>query len=803
MPYMISSSQIRDLPDILSAFTANSLTIDLSGYITIDGIHFGGGYPDLYRQTIKNNPAYGHYAWGSTWIYDTVTCLEISGQGLIVDGCINCSGISMNSQMTGYSGLVLDNSDGRNGFIQWGNTYATTVRLAQVVISGHSEQVLAVQAYVGAGGKFNSGTWDLGALDVSLLFCDHIVSASAGGIYLFDDLRLYGPSSGHKLYDSTNNAGTDNYVLTIDPTTHLPQWKPAGITSTFTDIQVNHVIFNGDTTANLTNWNATAGGFISTHGIASSGDFYTPNSLWTAGAVIFNPASLISGAGSGMAYLIWVNNLTLGLLCDASPSGWTTNQYTVNGHNYYFGALDLGAVFVQYVNPIGSLHYVSVVGTQFNDDSSVNFNGDLHLSGSKKIYDSTSNAGANGQFLTINSSGYPVWSSYTPSSWNGGTITNPLSLNGCVLSNDTGNILKIISSYSSVSIGAQNSSYIHFLSNGGLPFYFNNDVFIGDNCHLKFHTNNANFMSWTSGGWQGGTPNYGIATNGDFYVNGNQVLAGGLQFNQGGQSAYIIWSNNYVLTVGASGGPFWYGVGHNYTGYFGAIDCGAVFTSILNPIGNTSSITVGGSLQVSGMITMSLSNYIAWNGDVYLSRANPNVLSINNNAGSLGALNVSTIFTDHINSASGSDVYLFQNLRLYYSGYNLFPYANNDGNVGGNGAGTNYYWGSVWANYLKYHTSNTSFDALDDLSLVKNYKTKTETVTHPTTKESVEVEVVDVENSLPHLLDENGFRDPARDVGFLLGCAKYSALKHDGHDKRLAELEQEIAELRSQLAKKT
>jgi hypothetical protein len=34
-------------------------------------------------------------------------------------------------------------------------------------------------------------------------------------------------------------------------------------------------------------------------------------------------------------------------------------------------------------------------------------------------------------------------------------------------------------------------------------------------------------------------------------------------------------------------------------------------------------------------------------------------------------------------------------------------------------------------------------------------------------------EVVDIETSLPFLLDEDDFCDPARDVGFLLGYAKF------------------------------
>jgi hypothetical protein len=126
----------------------------------------------------------------------------------------------------------------------------------------------------------------------------------------------------------------------------------------------------------------------------------------------------------------------------------------------------------------------------------------------------------------------------------------------------------------------------------------------------------------------------------------------------------------------------------------------------------------------------------------------------------------------------------------------LKPPANNQGNIGGDGTGTDYYWGSVWANYLKYHTSHAAFDALDDLGLVKNYKLKTET--RMVSGEEIDVDVID-SDSLPFLKDENGFHDPARVNGFLLGCAKFSALKHDGHDKRMDALEAQIKDLQMQL----
>jgi hypothetical protein len=105
------------------------------------------------------------------------------------------------------------------------------------------------------------------------------------------------------------------------------------------------------------------------------------------------------------------------------------------------------------------------------------------------------------------------------------------------------------------------------------------------------------------------------------------------------------------------------------------------------------------------------------------------------------------------------------------NGNGIFPNGNNNGAVGGDGSGTNYYWSSIWGNYLKYHTSCSSFDALDDLALVKNYKTKTETKLDPASNQEYREDVIDPE-SLSFLRDGNGFAEPGKDTGFLLGCIK-------------------------------
>jgi hypothetical protein len=121
--------------------------------------------------------------------------------------------------------LVLDNGSTGNGILQYGTGNYQGMRLAQTT-NGYDQShpsVLSLQTYTDAGhtGTF---TWQLGVMNMSTLFADHINSASAAGIYLFDDLRLYGPTSGHKLYDSANNAGSDGQFLMVDPTTHLPKW---------------------------------------------------------------------------------------------------------------------------------------------------------------------------------------------------------------------------------------------------------------------------------------------------------------------------------------------------------------------------------------------------------------------------------------------------------------------------------------------------------------------------------------------------------------------------------------------------
>jgi hypothetical protein len=98
---------------------------------------------------------------------------------------------------------------------------------------------------------------------------------------------------------------------------------------------------------------------------------------------------------------------------------------------------------------------------------------------------------------------------------------------------------------------------------------------------------------------------------------------------------------------------------------------------------------------------------------------------------------------------------------------NILPASQNVGNIGTN----TLYWGSIWGNYVRYKNLS-SFDALDDLVLAKNYKIKT------ITEDGVQKEVVD-HDSMPFLKaeGEEPFFDLGKTNGFLLGCIKALVLR--------------------------
>jgi hypothetical protein len=186
----------------------NGLTKDIFGFIDVAGINFGGEWGSLYRQTVGDDKV-----------------IELGGTGLIIDGSLNVDRISMNQ-----GELSLGRFGGDGGYIYFHdakNIIENDARLAQVTIAGQTRPVLAVQAYVGSGGKY--GAWDLGTLDVSNLFVDHLMSSSGDGIYLFDSLRFCYSADGVTihgvhLFDALNSVGSTGQVLTVNAE-GLPQWQ--------------------------------------------------------------------------------------------------------------------------------------------------------------------------------------------------------------------------------------------------------------------------------------------------------------------------------------------------------------------------------------------------------------------------------------------------------------------------------------------------------------------------------------------------------------------------------------------------
>ncbi len=98
-------------------------------------------------------------------------------------------------------------------WIQWGSN----TRLYE-----DGDGILKVQHYTDAGHPYEF-TWQLGVMKMSTIFADHINSASGEGIYCFDHLKIFnGTSNSIKLYDSTNQPGSDGQVL--KNVGGYPQW---------------------------------------------------------------------------------------------------------------------------------------------------------------------------------------------------------------------------------------------------------------------------------------------------------------------------------------------------------------------------------------------------------------------------------------------------------------------------------------------------------------------------------------------------------------------------------------------------
>ncbi|MCL5876449.1 MAG: hypothetical protein M1540_01395 [Candidatus Bathyarchaeota archaeon] len=153
-----------------------------------------------------------------------------------------------------------------------------------------------------------------------------------------------------------------------------------------------------------------------------------------------------------------------------------------------------------------------------------------------------------------------------------------------------------------------------------------------------------------------------------------------------------------------------------------------------------------------------------------------------------GNINVvnATLYTNGIGVYNSSAITSYNSIN---------PYSSNSYGLGG---GSNY-WSGVCSNRL-YAKDGTvhSFDALDDLGLVKNYKVKTDAVGR---------ETIDLASSLPHVLADDDdksaeFYDVSKMNGFTLGCLKALALNKDKQEAEIQKLKQRIETLEKQLMQK-
>ena len=138
----------------------------------------------------------------------------------------------------------------------------------------------------------------------------------------------------------------------------------AGNMSVSNSVASPHFFLSGSG-GEISAWSATHGSFTSANGITSNGDINCGGNLWMSGSILFNA----SASDSDFVYLVWVNSDVLGLLCDNDYQHFNVS-YTWNSRTYYLGALDCGAVFTAYVNPIAGFSYVSVDGTLFGTTAS-------------------------------------------------------------------------------------------------------------------------------------------------------------------------------------------------------------------------------------------------------------------------------------------------------------------------------------------------------------------------------------------------------------------------------------------------
>lgn len=398
-----------------------------------------------------------------------------------------------------------------------------------------------------------------------------------------------------------------------------------------------------------------------------------------------------------------------------------------------------------------------------------------------------------------------------------------LILGGCYLSADNNATLRIASASSSVTIGAQNSSYIHFISNGGLQFYFNNDLLTTG--HFGF-TTGANFCAWSSTLYNDngvGTRStvYGIQSSGDVYIPNSLQVAGNVQFSYGNGSVSLIWANTWVLSLIANGtdsngqsSPFAYTCNKDprtgatvtpYTAYFGALDCGAVYCQYVQPIGTTSSVTVAGysvfnytglngSNQPLGITSFGSSNDFGTNSFQF------GIAGYSSSTWPFGVCyNGSRYFAVDTNGNLHIDGYIASSLVPVSSSVqlgnggspwsgaviqNMYTTAANTGTIGT----SSYYYSTIYGNQIfqKGGGSLHSFDAYDDLNLARQIG-------------SVDG-AIDL-SSIPFLVDGNGFIEFGLMNGWHLSFERAIVGAVDTQNQNIQALLSRVEALEAKLAK--
>jgi hypothetical protein len=228
--------------------------------------------------------------------------------------------------------------------------------------------------------------------------------------------------------------------------------------------------------------------------------------------------------------------------------------------------------------------------------------------------------------------------------------------------------------------------------------------------------------------------------------------------------------------------------GNSAIGFGGSANIGGCAAGMWN----AQSATYGGLVFLSD--DWSYSPQFTWYG----SRSGTRLMSLDS-SGNLRTTNIyvggSLTFnysTPNVTIGWGS-----QNLNGYTSGY-IYPThaCVQNGSVWDQGVGlgcSSYFWN--WVDSAYFYGKNTTIiamDDIDDLGLVKAYKTK---------KIGNKI-VVDMQ-SMPHLTPDDplhkDFYDSGKIFGYTLGCHKAAALKLDEHESMMANLSDQLQQLKDKI----